>query len=101
MSAGPIQRIAGGVGLAALAPTAYLLATGSLSVEDAAIRALVTLAAVMVVGRAADRSLSRLADVLEREGSSADAQRDRNHADTPRSDQGRATSAGRRSGDAA
>lgn len=72
MSAPPIRRIAGAIGLAALAPTAYLLAIGSLSPSDAAFRAVMTLGAVELVGRVADRSLSRLADVLERSAEPAD-----------------------------
>lgn len=74
MSAGPIQRIAGAVGLAVLAPTAYLLSVGSLSPADAAWRALVTLVAAVLVGRVADRSLARLADVLDQQDSGEDGE---------------------------
>lgn len=72
MSAGPVRRFVALAGLAGLAPTAYLLFAGSVSPEDAMVRALATLGAVEVVGRVADRSLNRLADVLESQGEPAD-----------------------------
>lgn len=51
MSPGPLRQLMGAAGLVALAPTAALLAQGALNPASAAIRALVTLATVMVVGR--------------------------------------------------
>lgn len=66
MTPGPLRRIAGGVGLVALLPTGWLLASGSLTVDDAAARAAVTLGAVVVVGRLAGWALSFLAGELDR-----------------------------------
>lgn len=51
MSAGPLRRLLGGLGLAALAPVAWRLADGSLDPMDAAVRAVITLLVVVVVGR--------------------------------------------------
>jgi hypothetical protein len=53
MTAGPLRRIVGVLGLVALSPIAFALATGTLGVEDAAVRALAVGAAVLVVGRIA------------------------------------------------
>lgn len=67
MSRGPLRRLTGFAGLAALIPTSVLLATGSLTPVDAAARALATLVLVLVVGRVAERSLAGLLAVFERE----------------------------------
>ena len=50
----------GALGLGALVPTSVMLAAGSITVTDAALRACATLVAAVVVGRVADRSLAHL-----------------------------------------
>jgi hypothetical protein len=58
MTAGPLRRIIGILGLLALAPVAFGLATGTLAVEDAALRAVAVGAAVVFLGRVASVVLS-------------------------------------------
>jgi hypothetical protein len=65
MTAGPLRRIIGVLGLIALSPIALALATGTLGVEDAAVRALAVGAAVVVVGRIARTVLSATARRFE------------------------------------
>lgn len=66
MSVGPLNRLTGTVGLVALAPTALLSATGSLTAGDTAERAAVTFVAVIVVRRVARWYLSAAVVGLER-----------------------------------
>lgn len=66
MSRGPLRRATAGVGLVALLPTALLLATGALAPADAAIRAVVTVVVLLLLGRLADRGLQRLISMVER-----------------------------------
>jgi hypothetical protein len=58
LSAGPLRRIIGIVGLLALSPVALGLATGTLAVEDAALRAVAVGTVVVLVGRLARVVLS-------------------------------------------
>lgn len=53
MSAGPLRRVIGVLGLLALAPIAVALATGTVAPEDAALRAIAVGLAVVAVGRIA------------------------------------------------
>lgn len=66
MSAGPLRRAVGVLGLLALVPTAVLLTTGTITVEDAALRAGATLLAAWVLGKVAGWWLSFLASEFER-----------------------------------
>lgn len=52
MTAPPIRRLMATAGLLVLAPVGAMLALGSLSPEDAAVRAAATLVVCVVVGRA-------------------------------------------------
>jgi hypothetical protein len=69
LKTGPLRRVVGTAGLVALAPTAYLLANGSITPGDAAVRAGATLAAVVIVGRVARWWLAATASAFERAGS--------------------------------
>ena len=80
MSAGPVSRAAGALGLAALIPTSYQLAMGTLSPLDAAVRAGATFLAVLMVGRFVRWWLAAIATSFERAG--VDASREA--ADAPR-----------------
>lgn len=68
MSPGPLRRMLGALGLAALAPVALRLVDGSMSATDAALRAVATLVAVVVVGRLAGTWLDQVAHSYDREG---------------------------------
>ena len=72
MSVGPLNRLTGTVGLVALAPTALLSATGSLTAGDTAVRAGVTFAAVVAVRRVARWYLAATAGALERRSSTGE-----------------------------
>lgn len=61
MRTGPLRRVAGTIGLLALAPTGWLLATGQLTVMEAAWRAGATLLLVSIVGRVAGWFVEALA----------------------------------------
>jgi hypothetical protein len=58
VTAGPLRRIIGVLGLLALAPVALALATGTVAPEDAALRAVAVGASVVVLGRVAQAVLS-------------------------------------------
>lgn len=73
MTAPPVRRIAATVGLLALAPTGAMLAAGTLSPRDAAVRAFVTLGACMVGARAVSWTLYALADGPRVRGATASA----------------------------
>lgn len=66
MSAGPIQRAMGAVGLIALAPTAVMLATDAITPADAAVRAVATVAGILVISRLVDLWFRSVAGSLER-----------------------------------
>lgn len=66
MSPGPLRRLAGALGLAALLPTAAMLALGSITLADAAVRATVTLVGVTAIGRGAGWWLASMAAQIER-----------------------------------
>jgi hypothetical protein len=53
MSVGPLRRLVGTLGLIALAPTAAMLMVGRIDATTAALRALATLLAAMLIGRVA------------------------------------------------
>lgn len=67
MSAGPLRRTTGSVGLLALSPIAAMLVMGSLTPEVAALRALAVLAAVVAVGNLARWLLATIVGALERD----------------------------------
>lgn len=80
MSPGPLRRLAGALGLAAMLPTAAMLAMGSITLADAALRGIVTLVGVTVIGRAAGWWLSSMAARFERRGQAADTEDQRDGA---------------------
>ena len=61
MRTGPLRRVAGTIGLLALAPTGWLLASGQLTVVEAAWRGAITLLLVSLVGRVAGWFVEALA----------------------------------------
>jgi hypothetical protein len=63
----PINRLAALLGLIVLTPIAYGVATGSLDMVDAAIRAGLTLGAVIVIRIIGRIGVSLLADSMERQ----------------------------------
>lgn len=67
MSVGPLRRLTGAVGLVALVPTAWLLATNAITLTDAAMRATATLIAVVAVGRVIGWVVGGLAGSFERD----------------------------------
>lgn len=75
MSVGPLRRLTGAVGLIALLPTAWLLATNAITLTDAAVRMIVTLVVVVAVGRLIGMVVGGLAGSFERdEEAAAEAQ---------------------------
>jgi len=73
MSTGPLRRLFGTLGLFALVPTAALLATGAVEPGEAAMRAAVTVLAVVALGRVTNWWLSSAASAFEREADEAGA----------------------------
>lgn len=67
MTARPVRRIAAAWGLIALAPTGAMLAAGTLSPRDAAVRALATLAMSMLAARVVSTVLCAIARQPARE----------------------------------
>jgi len=67
VTSGPLRRLVGTAGLVALAPTALLFASGAITPVEAGVRALVTLAVTVVVGRIAALWLDHLASAFERD----------------------------------
>jgi ethanolamine utilization microcompartment shell protein EutS len=65
MKPGPIRRAAGTIGLLALVPTAVMLIKGHIVLEVAAVRAGVTLGAVLVLGRIATWGVTWMADAAQ------------------------------------
>ncbi len=63
----PLTKLTGLFGLAVTGALAYLVVTNSLSLEDAAMRAGITLLAVMLTRRLARAGMALLADSLERQ----------------------------------
>jgi hypothetical protein len=61
MRPGPIRRLLGTLGLLALAPIGWRLLDGSLAPADAAVRAVVTLVLVAVLGRILGMWVSQVA----------------------------------------
>ncbi len=66
MTIGPLRRTIGVLGLIALAPLAWLLATGAVSPVDAATRAALTVVALTLLGRITGLGVDRMAASLER-----------------------------------
>jgi hypothetical protein len=66
VTVGPLRRLAGALGLLALAPTAAMLAANLITPADAAVRAVVTLLGTMLVARVVSWWLALLAGNLER-----------------------------------
>lgn len=67
MSPGPLRRLLGALGLLALAPIALRLVEGSMAPIDAALRAVATLVAVVVVGRLFGTWLGQLARAYDQQ----------------------------------
>ena len=65
MSAGPLRRLLGALGLAMLAPIAWRLAEGALDPVEAATRAVVTLVIVVALGRLASAWLHTVASTYD------------------------------------
>lgn len=65
MSAGPLRRTMAVLGLVALAPVAWLLATGALTPEAAALKAGAVLVAVLVLGNLARLVLTGVLHTVE------------------------------------
>ena len=65
MRAGPVRRLIATIGLMALAPIGYLVLTGELTAADAGQRAVITLAAVVVVSRIAGWAFNMIAASME------------------------------------
>lgn len=65
MSAGPLRRLVGLVGLFAMAPIGYLLLQGRLTMVEAAERAVIVLLVVVVLGRITTAYLTAMARRLE------------------------------------
>jgi hypothetical protein len=93
MTGGPLRRFAGVAGLAALTPTAVLLAQGVITPIDAALRGVATFVAAVGVARLAGWYLRAVATSMERA-----AQAESNDAAAGDAPQRRATDAGRRRG---
>lgn len=72
MSIGPLRRSVGALGLLALVPLAGMLVVGTLDPVDAAQRALVTLIALLVLGRLASWGVHGLASAVERHPAAVD-----------------------------
>jgi hypothetical protein len=67
MNGNPVNRLAALLGLLALAPIGYGVATGTLDLMDAAVRAGMTLGAVLFVRFLGRIGLGLLADSMERQ----------------------------------
>jgi hypothetical protein len=74
MSAGPVQRFMGAVGLVALAPTAAMLGVGAITAADAAVRAVATVVGIVVLSRLADLWFRTVAGSLERKAEREEAE---------------------------
>ncbi|HEY8340501.1 MAG TPA: hypothetical protein VIK95_11555 [Egibacteraceae bacterium] len=92
MSAGPVQRAMGAVGLVALAPTAVMLVTEAITPADAAVRAVATVAGILLLSRLVDLWFRSVAGSLEREAERAAEERPADHPQRRRTDRA-ATSA--------
>jgi hypothetical protein len=75
MSGNPVNRLAALLGLIALVPIGYGVATGSLDMVDAAIRAGLTLLGVVVIRTVGRIGLSVLANSMDRQAVAATPQR--------------------------
>ena len=63
---GPLGRFAAALGLIMLIPIGYQVVTGGLGMQDAAIRAAVTLLAVVGVRKLAGLGIGAMADSMDR-----------------------------------
>lgn len=66
MSVGPLRRATAAIGLMAMIPIAALVVAGSLSPEEAAVRAVAVALAVVLVGNVARSVLTRMLRRVER-----------------------------------
>lgn len=73
MMVGPLRRITAAIGLFALLPIAWLLAVGSLTPEEAAIRAIIVALVVVVIGNVLRTILTRMLWRVERRSADHDA----------------------------
>lgn len=82
MASGPLRQMMGVLGLLALTPTMALVATRQLAPYDAALRAAVTLAVIVVLGRLVAVGMGYVARMVEeRAEPSLAAAHDRRAAD--------------------
>ena len=68
MSVGPLRRLVGMLGLMSLIPTAMMLGLGRVTPGTAAMRAVATLVATMIIGRAAGWWVRSMARGYEEDG---------------------------------
>ena len=66
MNVGPLRRITAALGLVALVPITWLLITGALTPEEAAIRAVIVVIVVVALGNLMRAVLTRLLHRVER-----------------------------------
>jgi hypothetical protein len=83
VSIGPLRRSIGALGLVALVPVAGMIVAGTLTPVDAARRAMVTLVALLLLGRLAGQGMNHLAAVLERTMDAAADETEPARADRP------------------
>ncbi len=69
MTIGPLQRVIAVIGLVALAPIAAMILTGSVTPEEAAVRAVIVAATVTTVGAIARQIISALIARVEDDAS--------------------------------
>ncbi len=69
MTVGPLRRIVAALGLLALVPITWQLATGGLDAEQAALRAVIVVAVVFLLGKVLRLIVTRLLHRVERRGS--------------------------------
>ena len=72
MTAGPLRRIAAAIGLVALVPVASMLIQGTLTPEEAALRAIVVGLVVVVLANLARRVVASMLQRVERRTPDAD-----------------------------
>ena len=84
MTIGPLRRLVASLGLLGLVPITWLLATGGLSPEEAALRAVIVSMVVVALGRVLGAVLTRQLRHLERRAT--DHRHDRRYADGRKGD---------------
>lgn len=83
MNVGPLRRITAALGLIALVPVTWLLITGALTPEEAAIRAVIVVIVVVALGNLMRAVLTRLLHRVERRAGDLRGA-DQHHGDHPR-----------------